>query len=101
MEFAIIGKTKTSKNEIKIFVEKYGGKLTSTIHEKLTAVISTENEIEKMNKKMEDIKNWGIQVMPEDFLENVAKGNVVDYIKTNSICDWGTDVSIIYYCIIL
>lgn len=96
MEFCVIGKLERSKDEIKSKIEKLGGKLVSSVHEKLAAVISTENEVEKMNDKMEKAKTFGIQVVPVKFLDEVKGDNAIKYIKTQSICDWGTDVSVIF-----
>lgn len=93
IEFVVVGKTKLGRSEIKNIIQKYGRKLRTDIHSKLMACISTEKEIEKMDYKMKDLKHYGIQVVTEDFLENIPKGNVIEYIKANSICDWGTDVS--------
>lgn len=94
MEFTLIGKLARTKEEIKIEIEKLGGKLVSSVHEKMAAVISTEDEVEKMNDKMEKAKSLGIQVVPLKFLDEVKSGNALKYIKTQSICDWGTDVSV-------
>lgn len=99
MEFAVIGKTEMSKDDLKSEILKLGGKLTSKMHNKLAAVISTEKEVERMSSKMQGAKQMGIQVMTEDFLKKVATGGAIEYIKTKSICDWGTDVSIIFGCI--
>lgn len=96
MEFVIIGKTKLPKEEIKTIIQRMGGKLGTKIHEKLAAVISTEEEVEKMNSRMSEVKDLGIQVVPDDFLEAVKGGNAISYITSKSICDWGTDVSDLY-----
>lgn len=94
LEFAVIGKTEMSKEDLKSEIQKLGGKLSSKMHSKLAAVISTEAEVERMSSRMQSAMQMGIQVMTEDFLEKVATGGAIEYIKTNSICDWGTDVSI-------
>lgn len=96
MEFNIIGKLDRSRDEIKSEIEKLGGKLVSSVHEKLAAVISTESEVEKMNEKMQKAKTFGIQVVSLKFLDEVKSGNAIKYIKTQSICDWGTDVSVTF-----
>lgn len=96
MEFAVIGKTEMSKDDLKSEIQKLGGKLSTKMHSKLAAVISTEKEVERMSSKMQAAMQMGIQVMTEDFLAKVATGGAVEYIKTKSICDWGTDVSIFW-----
>ncbi|KAJ6635587.1 Poly [ADP-ribose] polymerase [Pseudolycoriella hygida] len=91
LEFGLIGKLDRSKDEIKKQVEKLGGKLVSSINEKMAAVISKEAEVEKMSEKMQNAKSFGIQVVPVKFLDEVIAGNAIKFIKTLSICDWGTD----------
>lgn len=51
-------------------------------------------EVEKMNKKMEEVKRCDIQVLPEDFLDEVKDGDVMDLISRKNISSWGSDVSI-------
>lgn len=93
MEFAIIGKTTKTKDEIKYEIEKLGGKLGTKIHAKLAGIISNAVEVERMNQRMQDAKGFGIQVLPESFLETVTGGDALKLIKTLTLCDWGTDVS--------
>lgn len=93
MEIGLIGKLDRSRDEIKIQVEKLGGKLTSSVHSKMAVIISNEKEVEKMSEKMQTAKEHGIQIVPLKFLDEVTADNAIKYMKTQSICDWGTDVS--------
>lgn len=45
MEFVILGKAKTSKEELKNSIIKMGGNVTTRIHKMLAAVISTQGEL--------------------------------------------------------
>lgn len=96
MEFVIIGKTDKSKDDIKHIIQKMGGKLGTKIHEKVAAIISTENEVMRMGNRMAEAKELGIQVVPEDFLDDAKNGAAISYIISKSLCDWGTDVSQIH-----
>lgn len=91
MEIGLIGKLDRSKDEIKSQVEKLGGKLTSSVHSKMAVIISNEKEVEKMSEKMQTAKQHGIQIVPLKFLDEVTAENAIKYMKTQSICDWGTD----------
>ena len=84
-------KTETPKDELKRSIEKLGGKVTSKVHSKLAAVISTPAEVERMGSKMLEIKELQIQVVPEDYVELAKAGGAISYITSKSICDWGTD----------
>lgn len=95
MEFVTVGKIDVPKEELKSQIAQMGGKLGTKLHDKVTAVISTAKEVERMSSKMEEAKAKGLQVMTADFLQHVKEADqTIEYIKTNSICDWGTDVSI-------
>lgn len=93
MSFVIVGPTEKSKDDIKKIIQRMGGKLGTSINETVTAIISTEDMVKKMGHRMQDAKKFGIQVVPEDFLEDAKKGGAVSYIISKSMCDWGTDVS--------
>lgn len=92
MEFVIIGKTEKSKDDIKKIIQKMGGKLGTKIHDKVAAIISTENEVKRMGDRMLQAKELGIQVVPEQFLDYAKDGSAVSFIVSTSMVDWGTDV---------
>lgn len=92
MEIVILGNLSFTRSVAKPLIEKMGGKLVTKIHEKTAVIISNEKEIEKMNQKMELAKSLGIQVVPEQFLEEIKDGGAIDYITKCSISDWGSDV---------
>ncbi|XP_063703096.1 poly [ADP-ribose] polymerase isoform X2 [Culicoides brevitarsis] len=92
MEFVILGKTTIPKDDIKERIRLLGGKVVTKIHERTAAIISSKNEVENMNFRMEEAKDHAIQVVPEAFLEHVEKkGGALEYIQARSICDWGSD----------
>lgn len=53
MEFVVLGKTEMTKDEIKEQIVKMGGKLTTRIHNKLAAVISTQG-------KYTSLSSWSV-----------------------------------------
>lgn len=91
MEFVILGKTETPKDELKNTIIKMGGKVTTKIHKMLAAVISTQEEIEKMNKRMQEVKDCDVQVVPENFLEESIAGGAAENIRKLCISPWGSD----------
>lgn len=93
MEFVIVGKMEKSKDELKKTIQRMGGKLGTTIHANVAAIISNQKEIKRFGARMEDAKKYGIQVVPEDFLDDVKNGGAVSFIISKSLCDWGTDVN--------
>lgn len=92
MHFVLLGRSKAGKEEIKERIVRMGGKLVTKIHDRIMAVISTESEIEKMTSRMNEVKELGIQVVPESFLDEVEKsGEAIEKIKSMNLADWGND----------
>lgn len=94
MEFALIGKLNSSNQSIESTIKRMGGKMVTHIHEKLAAVISNDDEIQKMGPKMTLAKKCDIQVVSEDFLTCVETIDPCRYIICRSISDWGGNVGI-------
>lgn len=86
-----IGTLKQTKLELKEKIERLGGKLVTKLQRMIAVVISNENEVEKMNKRMREVKDLNIQVVPEEFLDEITSSNTIEKIKSMSICNWGSD----------
>lgn len=93
MEFVIIGSLIMTKKEIERTIKKMGGKFGHRIHDKLAAIISTQEEVQKMDQLMKQAKECNIQVVSENFLKEIIDTDPILYIISRSICDWGGDVS--------
>ncbi|XP_058116088.1 poly [ADP-ribose] polymerase [Anopheles ziemanni] len=91
LEFVILGKTPTPKEQLKLKIQKLGGKVVTKIASHTAAVISTPEEVEKMGSRMLEAKEMQIQVVPEEFIECAQAGNALSFITSQSICDWGSD----------
>lgn len=52
----------TPKEELKQRIQKMGGKLVTKIQSMIAVVISNKEEVEKMNKRMQEVKEFDIQV---------------------------------------
>lgn len=94
MQFVILGQTNKNKEILKKEIVLLGGSVITKIHENLAAVISNLKEIEKMNKRMEDVKSLDIQVVSEDFVEEAKDYTELAFalIKKKTISDWGGDI---------
>ncbi|KFB53219.1 AGAP003230-PA-like protein [Anopheles sinensis] len=91
LEFVILGKTPTPKDQLKLKIQKLGGKVVTKIASHTAAIISTPEEVEKMGARMLEAKEMQIQVVPEEFIECAQAGNALSFITSQSICDWGSD----------
>ncbi|XP_058823403.1 poly [ADP-ribose] polymerase [Topomyia yanbarensis] len=91
LQFVILGKTVTPKDELKDKIQKLGGKVSTKITNTIAAIISTPQEVTRMGSRMQEAKDMQIQVVPEDFLEDSKAGGALSYITSKSICDWGSD----------
>lgn len=94
MHVVVIGSLSASKEDLKRQIERMGGKLVTKLQEKIAVVISTAEEVEKMSKRMSEVRDLNIQVVGEDFLKAIKDGNpttTIEKIESMAICDWGSD----------
>lgn len=94
MEIGIIGRSVRPRDQLKKAIEQMGGKLVTKIHANMACIISTEREIERMTARMETAQNLDIQIVSENFVDDIVDGGVIEYIKNNSLSEWGADVSL-------
>lgn len=96
MEFVILGHPPKGKDKIKKEVLSMGGKVVTKIKNTVMAIISTSEEVEKMNNRMQEAESEQIHVVSDDFLDEAKNcvGKIPDLVIKKSICSWGTDVSI-------
>ncbi|XP_035973951.1 poly [ADP-ribose] polymerase 1 [Halichoerus grypus] len=93
MKILTLGKLSRNKDEVKAMIEKLGGKLTGTAN-KASLCISTKKEVEKMNKKMEEVREASIRVVSEDFLRDVSDStrSLQDLLSAHILAPWGAEV---------
>lgn len=94
MHIVAIGQFSVKRPELKQKIESLGGTLVSTLQDRIAFVISTEDEVEKLNQRMQQVKSFHIQVVDEAFLDKVvglAPEEVIERIKSSEISDWGND----------
>ncbi|XP_062857542.1 poly [ADP-ribose] polymerase 1 [Trichomycterus rosablanca] len=90
-----VGKLSKNKDELKAVVEELGGKITSTAN-KATFCISSTKEVEKMSKKMEEVRDAGVRVVSEDFLTDIKSSGKGprELIALHGISPWGAEVKV-------
>lgn len=95
MQFVVLGRTQRDKEELKREILLLGGTVTTKIHQDLAAVISNQNEVDKMNKRMEEVKSHDIQVITEDFLDEAKEyaDAPIMLLKKKTISSWGGDIN--------
>ncbi|XP_055303145.1 poly [ADP-ribose] polymerase-like [Sitodiplosis mosellana] len=91
MEFCIVGETGISQEDIEKKIEAMGGKITSKVHTSLAAVISNANEVKNYSELIKDAFIHRIQVIPDDFLNEVMENDPIEVIVKNDLTKWGKD----------
>ncbi|XP_012872731.1 PREDICTED: poly [ADP-ribose] polymerase 1 [Dipodomys ordii] len=93
MKVLTLGKLSRNKDEVKAEVEKLGGKVTGTAS-KASLCISTKKEVDKMSKKMEEVKEANIRVVSEDFLQDVSTSTktLQELFSVHILSPWGAEV---------
>lgn len=51
-----------------------------------------------MNKRMEEVEEANVQVVPESFIQESLKGGAIENISRLNMASWGSDVSISSIC---
>ncbi|XP_070576368.1 poly [ADP-ribose] polymerase 1-like [Ptychodera flava] len=87
----LVGTLSKENKEITKIVKTLGGEVVSKVNKKVACVISTQEEVDKMSKKIAEAKKADIHVVSEDFLESVKKGGAALMIQQHSIASWGAD----------
>ncbi|EDL94827.1 poly (ADP-ribose) polymerase family, member 1 [Rattus norvegicus] len=95
MKILTLGKLSQNKDEAKAMIEKLGGKLTGSAN-KASLCISTKKEVEKMSKKMEEVKAANVRVVCEDFLQDVSASakSLQELLSAHSLSSWGAEVKV-------
>ncbi|XP_007253978.3 poly [ADP-ribose] polymerase 1 [Astyanax mexicanus] len=90
-----VGKLSKNKDELKAAVEELGGKITGTVN-KAVFCLSTKKEVEKMSKKMEEVRDAGVRVVSEDFLSDIKSSGkaLQELISLHGISPWGAEVKL-------
>ncbi|XP_031634599.1 poly [ADP-ribose] polymerase-like [Contarinia nasturtii] len=100
MEFAIVGETKMTYDEIEEKIVQMGGKLIG-IHKKLnmvetlTAIVvgTNDDEVEKMGPAMTMAKKHGIHVVSEGIFDKIKReSNPAFFIDFEDISKWGKNM---------
>uniref|UniRef100_A0A3Q4HYH4 Poly [ADP-ribose] polymerase n=1 Tax=Neolamprologus brichardi TaxID=32507 RepID=A0A3Q4HYH4_NEOBR len=95
MKLLTVGKLTKNKDDLKAVVEELGGKITGTVN-KASLCISTKKEVEKMSKKMEEVRDAGVRVVSEDFLTDIKSSGkaLQELVSLHAISPWGAEVKV-------
>uniref|UniRef100_A0A8C5H0G8 Poly [ADP-ribose] polymerase n=1 Tax=Gouania willdenowi TaxID=441366 RepID=A0A8C5H0G8_GOUWI len=95
LKLVTVGKLAKNKDDLKAAVEELGGKLSGTAN-KASLCISTKKEVEKMTKKMEEVRDAGVRVVSEDFLTDIKSSGkaLQELVSLHAISPWGAEVKV-------
>ncbi|XP_026197673.1 poly [ADP-ribose] polymerase 1 isoform X1 [Anabas testudineus] len=95
MKLLAVGKLSKNKDDLKAAVEELGGKMTGTAN-KASLCLSTKKEVEKMTKKMEEVRDAGVRVVSEDFLMDIKSSQkaLQELVSLHAISPWGAEVKV-------
>uniref|UniRef100_A0A8C6KUZ6 Poly [ADP-ribose] polymerase n=1 Tax=Nothobranchius furzeri TaxID=105023 RepID=A0A8C6KUZ6_NOTFU len=95
LKLLAVGKLTKNKDDIKAVVEELGGKITSTAA-KAFLCLSSKKEVEKMGKKMEEVRDAGVRVVSEDFLADIKSSGkaLQELVSLHAISPWGAEVKV-------
>ncbi|XP_056621312.1 poly [ADP-ribose] polymerase 1 [Triplophysa dalaica] len=95
LKLLAVGKLRKNKDDLKVIIEDLGGKMTGSAS-KATLCLSSKKEIEKMTKKMEEVREAGVRVVAEDFLTDIKESGkaLQELISLHAISPWGAEVKV-------
>uniref|UniRef100_A0A3Q3ILG7 Poly [ADP-ribose] polymerase n=1 Tax=Monopterus albus TaxID=43700 RepID=A0A3Q3ILG7_MONAL len=95
MKLLSVGKLHKNKDDLKATVEEMGGKITSAA-KKASLCLSTKKEVEKMSKKMEEVRDAGVRVVSEEFLTDIKSSGKAfqELVSLHAISSWGAEVKV-------
>uniref|UniRef100_A0AAY4B7G1 Poly [ADP-ribose] polymerase n=1 Tax=Denticeps clupeoides TaxID=299321 RepID=A0AAY4B7G1_9TELE len=87
-----VGKLSKNKDDLKAAVEELGGKITGSASKANICV--SNKEVEKMTKKMEEVKEASVRVVSEDFLTDIKSSGkpFQELVCLHGISPWGAEV---------
>ncbi|XP_048363626.1 poly [ADP-ribose] polymerase 1 [Sphaerodactylus townsendi] len=93
MKVVTLGRLSKNKDEIKSAIEELGGKVTASVN-KANLCISTQKEVEKMSKKMEEAKEAQVRVVSEEFLQDIKSSSksFEELLSLHALSPWGSEV---------
>lgn len=95
MEFLIVGVTESSQNEITNKIRKLGGKIVTKINSHLAAVVSNVDTVNNCRGVIKDAFMHRIQVIPDDFINEVIETDPIEVIAKKDLSGWGKDVRLL------
>ncbi|XP_043962517.1 poly [ADP-ribose] polymerase 1 [Gambusia affinis] len=93
MKLLAVGKLSKNKDDLKAAVEELGGKITGTAN-KASLCLSSKKEVEKMGKKMEEVRDAGVRVVSENFLTDIKSSGkaLQELVSLHAISPWGAEI---------
>jgi len=77
-----IHRTSKTKVALKKEIEKFGGSVATTITKKVTHVITTQEDVDEPDSKVQKAIDHGLKIVSEDFIaESIKKGKKLDASK--------------------
>ncbi|PAA60827.1 hypothetical protein BOX15_Mlig033515g2, partial [Macrostomum lignano] len=91
--FKVVGKhLNPAKKDLESSLKSLGAVLTSTVDAKLTALISSQKDLDSGGKDFDKAKAADVHVVSEAFVAACSKGGVSLMVKAHAISSWGGDV---------
>ncbi len=105
MNFSTVGKLNKKNAEIKLILDRLGGKLVSNLDDTIVALITNSEQLQKMGKKLSQSLNLNIHAIDEKFIEELCNqpaeklGDIEQLILSHNLASWGSDLKTrIQYC---
>ncbi|CAF3938965.1 unnamed protein product [Rotaria sp. Silwood2] len=86
---ALVGRLSKRTRTLQKQIEQLGGTIITTIDKTVDVIISTQDEVQKGSKKIQDAQTFEIYIVPEQFLDDVLNGRPSIVMEKLKLSTWG------------
>ncbi|CAF1311166.1 unnamed protein product [Rotaria sp. Silwood1] len=86
---ALLGRLSKRIRTLQKQIEQLGGTIATTIDKTVDVIISTQDEVQKGNKKIQDAQTCEIHIVPEQFLDDILNDRPSIVMEKLKISTWG------------
>ncbi|CAF3934676.1 unnamed protein product [Adineta steineri] len=86
---ALVGRLSKRKRSLRKQIKELGGTIMKTINKKVDIIISTQDQIQKGDKKLDIAQNFNIHVVSEQFLKDILTDRPSIVMEKLKLSNWG------------
>ncbi|CAF1030292.1 unnamed protein product [Rotaria sordida] len=86
---ALVGRLSKRTSTLQKQIEQLGATIVSTIDKTVDVIISTQDEVQKGNKRIQNAQTFEIHIVPEQFLDDIVNDRPSIVMEKLKLSTWG------------